>query len=52
MQIFQRGHKENEVPNPDYMDEYFPRKKQEQYGVLGIELRLTDLQKFIDARNR
>ncbi|MBO5164579.1 MAG: DUF1810 domain-containing protein [Ruminococcus sp.] len=33
------------------MDEYYPREKQEQYGVLGIELRLTDLQKFIDAQD-
>lgn len=45
------GYKENEVPNPDHMDEYYPREKQEQYGVLGIELRLTDLQKFIDAQD-
>ncbi len=38
------GYKENETPNPDHMDEYYPREKQERYGVLGIELRLTDLQ--------
>ncbi len=38
------SYRENEVPNPDHMDEYYPREKQEQYGVLGIELRLTDLQ--------
>lgn len=45
------GYTENEMPNPDHMDEYYPREKQEQYGVLGIELRLTDLQKFIDAQD-
>lgn len=33
------------------MDEYYPREKQEQYGVLGIELYLTDFQKFIDAQD-
>ena len=32
------------------MDAYYPRDKQEKYGVLGIELRLTDLQKFINAQ--
>lgn len=46
------GYTENETPNPDHMDEYYPREKQEQYGVLGIELRLTDLQKFIDAQDQ
>lgn len=38
------GYPENETPNPDHMDEYYPREKQERYGVLGIELRLTDFQ--------
>lgn len=33
------------------MNEYYLREKQEQYGVLGIELYLTDLQKFIDAQD-
>ncbi|MDE6664730.1 MAG: DUF1810 domain-containing protein [Ruminococcus sp.] len=33
------------------MDTYYPHEKQEQYGVLGIEIRLTNLQKFIDAQN-
>lgn len=36
------GYTENETPNPDHMDEYYPREKQKQYGVLGIELRLTN----------
>ncbi|MDE6779947.1 MAG: DUF1810 family protein [Ruminococcus sp.] len=40
----------SETPNPNHMDEYYPREKQEQYGFLGIELYLTDLQKFIDAQ--
>ncbi|MBE6851257.1 MAG: DUF1810 domain-containing protein [Ruminococcus sp.] len=34
------------------MDDYYPRDKQEKYGVLGIEIRLTDLQKFVDAQER
>ncbi len=45
------GYTPAETPNPDHMDEYYPREKQEQYGVLGIELYLTDLQKFIDAQD-
>lgn len=45
------GYTPAETPVPDHMNEYYPRKKQEQYGVLGIELYLTDLQKFIDAQD-
>lgn len=44
------GYASSETPDPNHMDEYYPREKQEQYGVLGIELYLTDLQKFIDAQ--
>lgn len=44
------GYVADETPNPDHMDAYYPRDKQEKYGVLGIELRLTDLQKFVDAQ--
>lgn len=45
------GYTPAETPVPDHMNEYYPRKKQEQYGVLGIELYLTDWQKFIDAQD-
>lgn len=44
------GYASADVPAPNHMDEYYSREKQEQYGVLGIELRMTDLQKFIDAQ--
>lgn len=44
------GYAPNEMPVPDHMDAYYPRDNQEEYGVLGIELRLTDLQKFVDAQ--
>jgi len=44
------GYSSSDMPNPDHMYEYYPREKQEQYGVLGIELRMTELQKFIDAQ--
>ena len=44
------GYGPDETPDPDHMDAYYPREKQYKYGVLGIELRLTDLQKFIDAQ--
>ena len=33
------------------MDDYYTREDQEKYGVLGIELYCTDLQKFIDAQD-
>lgn len=46
------GYAADETPDPDHMDAYYPRDKQEKYGVLGIEIRLTDLQKFIDAQER
>ena len=45
------GYTPAKIQNPDHMDEYYPREKQEQYGVLGIELYLTDFQKFIDAQD-
>ncbi len=45
------GYDPSETPDPDHMDGYYSREKQEQYGVLGIELRMTDLQKFIDAQD-
>ena len=44
------GYAPNETPNPNHMDTYYPRDKQEKYDVIGIEIRLTDLQKFIDAQ--
>ena len=44
------GYAPNETPDPNHMDAYYSRDKQEKYGVLGIELRMTDLQKFIDAQ--
>ncbi len=44
------GYGPDETPDPDHMDAYYPHEKQYKYGVLGIELRLTDLQKFIDAQ--
>lgn len=44
------GYAPSEMPDPNHMDEYYSHEKQEQYGVLGIELYLTDLQKFIDAQ--
>lgn len=45
------GYAVSETPNPAHMDEYYTREEQERYGVLGIELYCTDLQKFIDAQN-
>ena len=46
------GYAPDKTPDPDHMDAYYPREKQEEYGVLGIELRLTNLQKFVNAQER
>ena len=40
-----------DTPDPNHMDAYYSREDQEKYGVLGIELYCTDLQKFIDAQD-
>ena len=40
-----------DTPDPNHMDDYYSREDQEKYGVLGIELYCTDLQKFIDAQD-
>ena len=45
------GFASDEMLPPDYMDAYYSREKQEKYGVLGIELRMTQLQRFIDAQD-
>lgn len=40
----------DKVPEPDFMDKFYSVEEQEKYGALGIELRMTDLQKFLDAQ--
>ena len=45
------GYSPTDTPDPNHMDEYCSREDQEKYGVLGIELYCTDLQKFIDAQD-
>ena len=45
------GYTVSETPVPEHMDKYYSREKQEKYGVLGIELYFTDLQKFVNAQN-
>ena len=37
--------------SPADMEQYYSREKQAQYGVVGIELRMTELQRFLDAQN-
>ncbi len=44
------GYAPSEIPDPRDMDAYYPPEKQAQYGVLGIEIRMTALQKFLDAQ--
>ena len=41
---------DEEIP-ADHMDSYYSPEKQKEYGALGIEFRLTELQRFIDAQN-
>lgn len=45
------GYAVSETLAPDHMDEYYTREEQDKYGVLGIGLYCTDLQKFIDAQD-
>ena len=45
------GFRLTDTPDPGEMDVYYSREEQEKYGVLGIELYCTDLQKFIDAQD-
>lgn len=45
------GYKSDETPEPNHIDAYYSREEQRTQGVIGIEIRLTDLQKFIDAQD-
>lgn len=45
------GYKSDETSESNHMDDYYSREEQEKYGVIGIEIRLADLQKFIDAQD-
>lgn len=44
------GYEPSDTADPYDMEKYYPLKEQEKYGVVGIELRMTGLQKFIDAQ--
>lgn len=33
------GYNEDETPNPDDMDIYYPKEKQKKYGVVGIQIK-------------
>lgn len=45
------GYKSDEIPEHNHMDAYYSREEQEKYGVIGIEIRLTNLQRFMDAQD-
>lgn len=51
--LLQCGYTEETIADaaPGDMETYYPKDEQLQYGVVGIELRMTDLQKFLDAQN-
>ena len=44
------GYTASETPAPEHMNEYYSCEEQKKYGVLGIELYFTDLQKFVNAQ--
>lgn len=37
--------------DPSDMEKFYSKEEQSEYGVVGIELKMTDLQKFLDAQN-
>ena len=45
------GYSAEDAPDSKHMNEYYSEEEQNKYGVLGIELYCTDLQKFIDAQD-
>lgn len=45
------GYGPDENAAPEDMDAFYSKENQEKYGVLGIELRCTELQRFIDAQD-
>ncbi len=52
LSLEQCGYTSEELPaaDPADMEAYYSREAQAKYGVIGIELRLTQLQKFLDAQ--
>ncbi len=44
------GYAPDDSPDPAVMDQYYSAEKQAQFGVLGIELSCTALQRFMDAQ--
>lgn len=47
----QLGFAADETPDPGHMEQFYSKEAQEKYGALGIELRVTQLQRFLDAQN-
>lgn len=45
------GYSADDEASPQDMEQFYPQEEQEKCGVVGIELRLTDLQKFVDAQD-
>lgn len=39
------GYKEDEIPSPEDMNQYYSKEKQEKYGVLGIKIILKEKNK-------
>ena len=45
------GYSADAEASPKDLEQFYPKEEQENSGVVGIELRLTDLQKFVDAQD-
>lgn len=46
------GYSDDESPDSEHMNLYYSKEEQKKYNALGIEIRMTDLQKFIDAHEK
>lgn len=44
------GYKDDEFPDTNYMDKFYSTEEQKKYGAVGIEVRMTDLQRFLNAQ--
>ena len=46
------GYKSDEMSDPNHMDTYYSRDKQEKYGVIGIEIEVMNMIKYRKANNK
>lgn len=46
------GYSADDTASPEDMEQFYSKEEQAEYGVVGIELRLTGLQKYVDAQEK